>query len=199
MFLPRRAKSPRPAVPLPDSGADGWAILESTGREVFAVMCRDPHDMDHPAHPDRPDHVDYKELFEEFRTDPQYVLRPALKPPVASGITVSAALLYILPVTAWLLRVAAERVAGQAVDALGSATREKLRALLSRRRDGTSGNEPDTGAEPVALDANEEQAALTALVAYAASIGADAAESRAVAEAVITLLRNRGGGASAGQ
>ncbi|MEW2045807.1 hypothetical protein [Streptomyces sp. NPDC005476] len=52
---------------------------------------------------------------------------------MASGITVSSALPYILPVTAWLLKVAAERLAGQAVDALGDATREKIARLVGRR------------------------------------------------------------------
>ncbi|MEV6399063.1 hypothetical protein AB0M39_30495 [Streptomyces sp. NPDC051907] len=174
-------------VPLPDSvtaqgldGADGWAVLESVGHEVFTVMRGDA-----PA--------DYAELFEEFREDPQSVVRPALTPAVASGITVSSALVYILPVTAWLLKVATERVAGQAVDALSDAAREKITRLLGRRR-AEAPEEANGGAAPVALDTSEEQAALAALATWAESIGADAAEARAVAEAVIRVLRGRGGG-----
>jgi hypothetical protein len=222
MFLSRRARSSRPVVPLPDSvtaqgldGTGGWAVLECVGQEVFTVMCGD-------ARADHADHADYEELFEEFREDPQSVVRPALRPAVASGITVSSALVYILPVTAWLLKVAAERVAGQAVDALGNATREKITRLLGHRRSEAPGNETDDGTGPVTrapenetdgesgpvtrapenetyaetgpvtLDAGEEQAALTALATWAESIGADTAEARAVAEAIIKVLRSRG-------
>ncbi|MEU2158078.1 hypothetical protein ABZ532_24245 [Streptomyces sp. NPDC019396] len=208
MFLSRKTKNPRPVVPLPDSEADGWVILESAGRGVFAVMCRDAH-MDSM---DDADSTDYEELFEEFRDDPQSVLRPAVSTPVASGIIVSAALLYVLPLTAWLLKVAAERAAGQAVDALGNATRAKLGHLLRRRRDDGAPEDapdtaagpgtdavPDAGAGPDALDADEERAVLTALTAYAESLGADAAEAREVSEAIIRFLRGRGGGSSDGR
>ncbi|MFD7609483.1 hypothetical protein [Streptomyces sp. NPDC059828] len=191
-------------VPLPDSEADDWVILEGAGRGVFEVMLRDAH----TDSTDVADVTDYEELFEEFRDDPQSVLRPAVKPPVASGITVSAALLYVLPLTAWLLKVSAERAAGQAVDALGKATRAKLGHLLRRRRDdGAPEDAPDTaagqgtdaGAGPDALEANEERAVLTALAAYAESLGADAAEAREVSEAIIRFLRGRGGASSDGQ
>ncbi|GDY68001.1 hypothetical protein [Streptomyces avermitilis] len=173
-------------MPLPDSvtgrgleGADGWAVLESVGREVFTVMRGDAG-------------ADYAELFEEFREDPQSVLRSALKPAVASGITVSSALPYILPVTAWLLKVAGERVAVQAVDALSDATREKITRLLGRRRTAAAADETTGEAGTATLDAGEEQAALTALAAWAESVGADAAEAREVAEAIIKVLRNGG-------
>ncbi|MET7911640.1 hypothetical protein ABZS98_25890 [Streptomyces avermitilis] len=63
-------------MPLPDSvtgrgleGTDGWAILESVGREVFTVMRGDVG-------------ADYAELFEEFREDPQSVVRPLSSRPV---------------------------------------------------------------------------------------------------------------------
>ncbi|MGW0943539.1 hypothetical protein ACWD4O_13475 [Streptomyces sp. NPDC002623] len=158
-----------------DGGIDGWAVLESLGRDVFTVMCGDAR-------------ADYAELFEEFREDPQSVVRPPLTPAVASGITVSSALPYILPVTAWLLKVATERIAVRAVDTLSDATREKIARLL-RRRSRTSAEGTNDAATPDPMDADEEQAARTALAAWAESIGADAAQACAVAEAIIRVLR----------
>ncbi|MER6955052.1 hypothetical protein [Streptomyces sp. NPDC000618] len=169
-------------VPVPESAAqeggriDEWAVLESLGRDVFTVLCGDTR-------------ADYAELFEEFREDPQSVVRPALTPAVASGITVSSALPYLLPVTAWLLKVATERVAVQAVDALSDATREKIARLLRHRRSRTSAEGTNDAATPDPMDADEEQAARTALAAWAESIGADAAQACAVAEAIIRVLR----------
>ncbi|MEU1192795.1 hypothetical protein [Streptomyces sp. NPDC005859] len=173
-------------VPLPDpvatqgpDGVDGWAVLESLGHEVFTAMRGDAR-------------ADYAELFEEFREDPQSVVRPALTPAVASGITVSSALPYLLPVTAWLLKVAAERVAVQAMDALSEATREKIARLLGRRRPALAREGAQGVAEPAPLDPDEEQATLTALASWAESIGADTAQAREVAEAIIEVLRGGG-------
>ncbi|MFI5871490.1 hypothetical protein ACIBAH_03410 [Streptomyces sp. NPDC051445] len=190
MFLSRRARIARPVVPLPGplttrglGGADGWAVLESFGHEVFTAIRGDTH---------AGTRADYAELFEEFREDPQSVVRPALTPAVASGITVSSALPYILPVTAWLLKVAAERLAGQAVDALGDATREKIARLVGRRGCAPGADGALDTTEPVPLGPDEEQAALTALASWAESVGADTAQALEVAEAVIAVLRGDG-------
>lgn len=181
MFPSRKARSPRPSVPLPASPdglgeADGWAVLESLGHEVFLQM--------HAG-----ERVGYDELLEDFREDPQGEVEPALTPVVASGITLSSALAYILPVTAWLLKIAAERVTGQAMDTLSDTAREKIRRLLRSRRPRPLAGDPGTDGLPVSLDPDEEQAALTSLAAWAESIGADADEAREVAEAIIRALR----------
>lgn len=181
MFLSRKAKAPRPVVPVPTSTedlgeADGWALLEALGHEVFLDL--------HDGQP-----VSYEELFEEFREAPQAAVQPTLTPVVASGTTISSALAYILPVAAWLLKIATERVAGQAVDALTDTTRDKIRRLLGRRRSQPPTGEPGADTAPDSLDPDEEQAALAALAAWAESIGADADDAREVAEAVIRALR----------
>jgi hypothetical protein len=128
--------------------------------------------------------ADYAEWFEEFREDPQGMVQPALTPVVGSGVSVTSALLYVLPVTAWLVKVVAERLAGQAVDTLGQTVRAKIGRLLEDRRG---------GAAP-ALDPVEEQVALAALAAWARSVGADAEQAGTVARAVITVLRGGGAG-----
>ncbi|MFI0544895.1 hypothetical protein ACH3VS_39295 [Streptomyces sp. WSLK1-3] len=145
--------------------------MESLGRAVFAVLDTDGR-------------TDYAEWFEEFREDPQGAVKPALSPAVGSGVTVTSALLYVLPVAAWLVKLVAERLAGQAVDTLGQNVRAKIGRLLEDRRG---------GAVPT-LDPDEEQVALAALAAWARSIGADAEQGDTVARAVITVLRDGGAG-----
>jgi AcrR family transcriptional regulator len=185
MFPSRKARSPQPAVPLPASPeglgeADGWAVLESLGHEVFLRM----HDGER---------IGYDELLEDFREDPQGEAGPALTPVVASGITISSALVYILPVTAWLLKIATERVAGQAVDALSDTAREKIRHLLRSHRSQPLSGGPAADGSPVPLAPDEEQAALASLAAWAESIGADADQACEVARAVIRALHGNEG------
>ncbi|MFE1839872.1 hypothetical protein [Streptomyces sviceus] len=156
---------------MPDPGPGGWAAVESLGRAVFAVLDTDGR-------------TDYAEWFEEFQEDPQGVVKPALTPAVGSGVTVTSALLYVLPAAAWLVKLVAERLAGQAVDTLGETVRAKIGSLLEGRG----------GGEVPALDPDEEQVAIAALAAWARSVGADAEQADTVARAVIAVLR--GGGAA---
>lgn len=156
---------------MPVPGPGGWAAVESLGRAVFAVLDTDGR-------------ADYAEWFEEFREDPQGVVKPALTPAVGSGVTVISVLLYVLPVAAWLVKAVAERLAGQAVDTLGQTVRAKIGRLLEDRRGGPA----------PALDPDEEQVALAALAAWARSVGADAEQAGAVATAVIAVLRAGGAG-----
>jgi hypothetical protein len=159
-----RLPEPESAVPVP--GPSGWTAVESLGRAVFAVL-------------DTGGRADYTKWFEEFREDPQGVVKPALTPAVGSGVTVTSALLYVLPVAAWLVKAVAERLAGQAVDTLGQTLRTKIGRLLEDRHG---------GAVP-ALDPDEEQVALAALAAWARGVGADAEQAGTVARAVIAVLR----------
>ncbi|MET7654154.1 hypothetical protein, partial [Streptomyces sp. NPDC005486] len=64
--------------------------------------------------------------------------------------------------------------------------------LLGRRRPALAREGAQGVAEPAPLDPDEEQATLTALASWAESIGADTAQAREVAEAIIEVLRGGG-------
>lgn len=197
MFRWRRTEQPTISIPLPDDDVDadsvrGWEVFTRFSREVFVS-----------AHPE--DRAEFDPMLAEFRKDPHGVLRSRqLRPKVGSGVILQSAIPYVLPLVSLLMGLVAERAANGALDVISDAARRKVTRLLEQRRahttdpvtaeDGETDSAVGTATAPTArLDPDEERALRTLLTGWAAEMRMDEAKARELADAILDVLRQRGG------
>lgn len=183
--IARRKPSADP-VPVPSEAAaanavESWLSFNAFSRDVFAQ-----------AHPGYEDILDG--ALTQFRKDPQRIhQRRSLDPAVGTGVALSSAIPFVLPVVAMFLGAVTERAVTGVVDSIERATRGRI-ARIIRDHHGSTHDVPQA-AGALGLSGEEEGIVRGVVLGWGVGRGMDPQSAGNLADAVVRTLRSYSGDA----